>query len=136
MRILIATHGEMAAGIRSAAQIIVGNVEQVDVITAYVNDVDFKEELEKYFAQYQKEELLVCTDLFGGSVNQSIIQKLKEKQFTLITGINLPLMLEILMAAAHDLLTLEKVRELVEGSRHQLMIVNDELQANIEDDFD
>lgn len=136
MRILIATHGEMAAGIRSAAQIIVGNVEQIDVITAYVNDVDFKEELEKYFAQYQKEELLVCTDLFGGSVNQSIIQKLKEKQFTLITGINLPLMLEILMAAAHDLLTLEKVRELVEGSRHQLMIVNDELQANIEDDFD
>ena len=136
MRLLIATHGNMSAGLKSALSIIVGNVEKIDVITAYVEGVDFKAELDAYFEAHKDDELIVCTDLFGGSVNQTITQKLKEKTFDLITGTNLALLLELAIAINSDDCGQTKIREIVETARNQVMYVNDALASASDDDFD
>ena len=81
MKLLIASHGTFAKGIKSALKIIVGNVDNITTINAYVDECDFKKELDTFFEVNKDEEIIVCTDLFGGSVNQAIIQKLKEKDF-------------------------------------------------------
>lgn len=135
MRILIATHGTLAQGLKSALSIIIGKVDKVDIINAYIDDKNLSQEIEAYFEKCQ-EELIVCTDLFGGSVNQAIIQKLKEKEFTLVTGIQLPLLLELVIAVNNNELDKVKLKSLVENSRRQTMVVNELLFENTEDDFD
>lgn len=136
MRILLASHGTLAQGIYSALKIIVGNVENVDYLNAYVEGVDFKKDCEEYFEQHKDEQLLVCTDLFGGSVNQAIMQKLKERSFILVTGMNLPLLLELSIAANNSDLDENKVREIINNTKEQQMLVNDILNVKVEDDFD
>lgn len=135
MRLLIATHGTLAEGLKSALSIIIGNVDKVDVINGYVTEENLNDQLDNYFKDCQ-EDLVVCTDLFGGSVNQMVIQKLKERDFLLVTGIQLPLLLEMVMALNNNELNREKVALLVDNSRKQTMIVNDLLFTNVEDDFD
>ncbi|MCI5774763.1 MAG: PTS fructose transporter subunit IIA [Erysipelotrichaceae bacterium] len=136
MKLLIATHGTFAEGIKSALQIIVGNVENIATINAYVDECDLKKELDNYFEINKNEELIVCTDLFGGSVNQAIIQKLKEKEFILVTGVNFPMLLELSLALGNGNPDKEKIRELINNSKEQLMLVNDVLTEKVEDDFD
>lgn len=136
MRILLASHGTLAQGIYSALKIIVGNVENIDYLNAYVEGVDFKKDCEEYFEQHKDEQLLVCTDLFGGSVNQAIMQKLKEGSFILVTGMNLPLLLELSIAANVGDLDEDKVREIINNTKDQQMLVNDLLNTTVEDDFD
>lgn len=136
MKLLIASHGTFAEGIKSALKIIVGNVDDIATINAYVNECDLKKELDAYFEANAEEEIIVCTDLFGGSVNQAIIQKLKEKDFALVTGVNFPMLLELSLAMANGNLDKAKIRELIASSKEQLMLVNDALTANTEDDFD
>lgn len=136
MRILIATHGTLAEGLKSALSIIVGKIEKVDTITAYVNDVDIEKELSSYFLKHKDEELIICTDLFGGSVNQKLIQKLKEKDFTLITGVNLPLLLELVIAVNSENADKDKINAIVQSSQKQTMIVNHLLFIDKDDDFD
>lgn len=136
MKLLIASHGTFAEGLRSALKIIVGNVDDITTINAYVNECDLKKELDEYFTANAEEEIIVCTDLFGGSVNQAIIQKLKEKDFALVTGVNFPMLLELSLAMANGNPDKAKIRELIASSKEQLMLVNDALSANTEDDFD
>lgn len=136
MKLLIASHGTFAKGIKSALKIIVGNVDNITTINAYVDECDFKKELDTFFELNKDEEIIVCTDLFGGSVNQAIIQKLKEKDFNLITGVNFPFLLELSIALANGNLDKEKIKEIINSSREQLMLVNDVLVANTGDDFD
>lgn len=136
MKLLIASHGTFAKGIKSALKIIVGNVDNITTINAYVDECDFKKELDTFFELNKDEEIIVCTDLFGGSVNQAIIQKLKEKDFNLITGVNFPFLLELSIALANGNLDKEKIKEIIASSREQLMLVNDVLVANTDDDFD
>ncbi len=136
MKLLIASHGTFAKGIKSALKIIVGNVDDITTINAYVDECDFKKELDTFFEVNKDEEIIVCTDLFGGSVNQAIIQKLKEKDFNLITGVNFPFLLELSIALANGNVDKDKLKEIIASSKEQLMLVNDVLVANTEDDFD
>lgn len=136
MKLLIASHGTFALGIKSALKIIVGNVDDISTINAYVDECDFKKELDEFFETNVNEDIIVCTDLFGGSVNQAIIQKLKEKEFMLITGVNFPFLLELSLALANGNPDKEKIGEIIASSREQLMLVNDVLVANTDDDFD
>ena len=46
MKLLIASHGTFAEGIKSALKIIVGNVDDIATINAYVNECDPKKELD------------------------------------------------------------------------------------------
>ncbi len=136
MRLLIATHGTLAEGFKSAISIIIGKVDKIDTLTGYVNDVDLQYEMNHYFEKNADEEIVVATDLFGGSVNQAIMGKLKQKDFFIITGVNLPLLLEITLSINQDDCNLDKIRNLIEHSKEQVMFVNDIFDLESKDDFD
>lgn len=74
-QILIATHGKMASGIRYTLELVVGKMDVITTIDAYVNPEDDVEKmLEEYFSVHEEERIIAFTDLRGGSVNQKLMQ--------------------------------------------------------------
>lgn len=133
---LLATHGHFASGIKSALEIIVGEQENLQTIDAYVDETNFEEQLDAYLSTINMDEvtLLVITDLFGGSVNQKIIDKLQNENVHIVTGLNLPLLLELQMLNEEDC-TKENIASIVEKSRQQVQSIS-AIAVDDEDDFD
>ena len=98
-KFLFATHGTLAAGAKSTLELLIGNVADITCLTAYVNpDDNVDEQLKAYFSEVSDEDqVIVCTDLMGGSVNQKIVPYAQKKNVFLIAGFNLPLLLELAM---------------------------------------
>ena len=135
MKVLLATHGTLAQGMYSAAGIILGDLQGVDMINAYVDDHSLKEQLDAYFQTPADAPVLVLTDMFGGSVNQALMPYMQSHSITLVTGVNLPCMLELL--SRRESLDLAGVREIVAQAQTQVLVVNDLMaQAADGDDFD
>lgn len=137
VRLLIATHGDFAKGAYSAAAIIAGEKPFVTCINAYSEAKNIKEAIEQYFQNVKEtDEVIILTDLFGGSVNQAVMPYTKEKNIYLITGFNLAILLELMMMEPEMKVDEEKLRALVNGGKSQIMYVNDVLKSSMEDDFD
>ena len=137
IKILIATHGDFAKGALSAARIIAGDKNNVTCINAYTESKNLKVAIEAYIKNITKEdEVIILTDLFGGSVNQTIMQCIQQANIYVITGFNLALLLEIVMLDEQASITEIQLRNLVEASKSQTMYVNDVIQVTNEDDFD
>ena len=103
--IVIATHGTLSDGIKDAAEIIMGNTE--NIITVNLNAGDDVDQLGKKINNAilevnQGDGVAVLVDLVGASpYNQSVIvtnqleRELKDKVY-IIGGVNLPMLLEII----------------------------------------
>lgn len=135
IKILVATHGDYASGALSAASIIAGEKDYVTCIDAYTKHKNLQEVVQAYFNTITEEdELIVLTDLFGGSVNQALMPYIKQDHVYVITGFNLALLLEILMMQ-NSTVDKSQLQAIVEGSKSQIMFVNDMVQTSMEDDF-
>jgi len=98
--ILIATHGELAAGLLNAAELIIGKQEKCKVLGLYHGDdiTAFGKLICKEVGELDDGDgVLVFTDLFSASpANQVALNYplLREYKFKAITGVNLPMLLE------------------------------------------
>lgn len=79
------------------------------------------------------DDLVVCTDLFGGSVNNEFTSIVQRRPNTyLVTNMNLPLLIQLLFAEeGHD--TAEVIREICAADDTRVKFVND-LIEDTEDD--
>ena len=103
--IVVATHGTLSNGIKDAAEVIVGNVE--NIATVNLNAGDDVEKLGKKINDAvlevnQGDGVVVLVDLVSASpYNQSVLitnqldPELKDKVY-IIGGVNLPMVLEII----------------------------------------
>lgn len=122
-QILIATHGKMASGIRYTAELIVGKMAEITTIDAYVTPEDnVEKKFEEYFAQHENDRIFVFTDLMGGSVNQKLLGYSQKENVTLITGTNLPVLMQVMMA--DDDVTDEEIQEFIDDAREELQVVD------------
>lgn len=122
-QILIATHGKMASGIRYTAELIVGKMAEITTIDAYVTPEDnVEKKFEEYFAQHENDRIFVFTDLMGGSVNQKLLGYSQKENVTLITGTNLPVLMQVMMA--DDDVTEDEIREFIDDAREELQVVD------------
>lgn len=69
------------------------------------------------------ENVIVLSDIMGGSVNQVATRLMQEFSYQLITGINLPLLIELTFMP--DGITAEQIRNSVVNAREQIVYVND-----------
>ena len=67
--------------------------------------------------------MIVLSDIMGGSVNQVATRLMQEFSYQLITGINLPLLIELTFMP--DGITAEQIRNSVVNAREQIVYVND-----------
>ncbi len=122
-QILIATHGKMASGIRYTLELVVGKMDVITTIDAYVNPEDDVEKmLEEYFSVHEEERIIAFTDLRGGSVNQKLMQYAARPGVTLITGMNLPVLLQV--ALAGEGVTDEDIDGYVRAAREELQVIS------------
>lgn len=124
-KILIATHGYFADGIMSSLKLLVGEREEITIINAYVDESDVTKQYDAFFETLSVgDETIVFTDLYGGSVNQQLFKYTERYKAVLITGFNLPILLEVLLA--QETVTKEKALQLVENCRNELKVVEPE----------
>ena len=122
-QILISTHGKMASCIRYTAELIVGKMAEITTIDAYVTPEDnVEKKFEEYFAQHENDRIFVFTDLMGGSVNQKLLGYSQKENVTLITGTNLPVLMQVMMA--DDDVTEEEIQEFIDDAREELQVVD------------
>ena len=89
-------------------------------------------EIECIFEGFSPEdEVLVMTDMMQGSVNQAFLKYVGEHVF-LVTGINLPCALELVLYPSP--LSVEGIRGVIDRSREQLLLVNDQIVEIDEND--
>lgn len=137
-KILIASHGEMANGVARTIKIIAGTNENIQTISAYTENIDLDEELDKFISSIKSDdEVFVFTDLYGGSVNQKITLKFTEKSIkaNIIAGFNIAVILEIILSSKK--LNDSDINEIIKRSRMELKIsqlINEET-VNESDEF-
>ena len=111
--IVLASHGDLAAGIRQTGSMVFGDQENVAVVSLKpsMGPADFRAELEKAVAGFEdQEQVLFLVDLWGGTPFNQISAYLKgHDTWALVTGLNLPMLVEAYSArfdasqTAHDI---------------------------------
>ena len=129
--IVLCCHGTMGNGVRSAAEMIVGEQEQIAVVG--VNPGDQSEEilnaLKKAISEVDSGDgTLLITDLFGGTPTNISCVLLKEADVEVVTGLNLPLLIKAL-AARSDMVELsELARTASQYGRRHISVAGELLQ--------
>lgn len=122
-QILIATHGKMASGIRYTLELVVGKMAEITTLDAYVNpEEDVEVILDEYFSSHKEDRIYVFTDLKGGSVNQKMMRYAAWPNVTLITGTNLPVLLQVALAGEN--VTNEELDGFIEAARQELQRIS------------
>lgn len=95
--IILASHGEFAQGLKQTATMIIGDSVPIHALSAFRDeDESILVQIKKLLATIDIEETYILTDILGGSVNNDMLNIIKEYEgLQLITGMNLPLVISI-----------------------------------------
>lgn len=117
-QIVLASHGGLADGARDTLDMIVGDVSNVHTISLARDDKDQIEDrtLALIDSFDPSDAVYVLTDMLGSSVNNQMVSlQAKRPEVTVISGMNLPLILEI--ALSDEPLSEAALAEVIEQSR-------------------
>ena len=137
---IIATHGLFAEGIKNSIEIILGKFENLSTLSCYTDsNFNLKKEIDEILKKYNNKEVSVITDIFGGSVNNLFMEEIPlNKNIHLITGLNLPLVLNLLGEQENYLIPEELIQNSMEISSDAVKYCNLELtktSKNEDEDF-
>jgi len=124
-KFLIAAHGSFSSGIKSSLDIIIGKMENVFIIDAYVNgNKSIEDQLNAILEKVQADdELIVFSDLMGGSITNQILRYGLRENVHVIAGMNLPLLIDIMLADA-DTPVKDVIENAISIAREQVVYVN------------
>lgn len=134
-RVIIASHHHLATGMKDTIEYLIPSVASIDVIAAYIDNKPIEEEVATLLDSYPVDEkVLVFTDLLGGSVNQAMAKYLTTRDLYIVTGMNLPVIMTLLLSIANEELSDELIRESIEDAKNQLVYVNDHYNQVLDED--
>lgn len=114
-----------------------GGIEHMSVIAAYVDNRPIDEAVAEAMADVaEDDELIILTDMTGGSVNQKFFSFRTRPHTHVVSGMNLPVAFALAMEpgdGADGYFTNEHVHEIVEESRQELRYIN-EISADGDDE--
>lgn len=100
MQILIVGHGEFPNALRNSAAMIVGKLKTEKIecvnITENMGMDQFSLRLKEIIDEHSGDEFLIFADLFGASPCNSCLSVFRDTNYRIITGANLPMLLELL----------------------------------------
>lgn len=123
-KIVIASHGELADGMKHTLHFFAGDQIDVTGICAYVDQETLESKLDSYFKDVQAEdEVLVFTDLLGGSVNQALLPYMNRNHVHIIAGVFLGVILELIFRE-EPYLSKETVQQALNSSKEGIVYMN------------
>ena len=116
--LIIATHGDLAASALEAAELLVGEQEQVETIGFPPGD-SLELLLERFTQAIKRleecEEILVLTDIKGGSpCNAATVMKAKNPKLRVVAGLSIPLLAQFFESKANGETLADSIDELIE----------------------
>lgn len=118
---VIASHGLMSEGLANTFAMLAGNSEEVIAISGYVGEVPLEKQVEAVFAGLDADtEVLVFTDLLGGSVNRAFLPYLSREHTHLIAGMFLGIVLDLALRPP-EYLTAEDIDEALVQAKQSIV---------------
>lgn len=136
-RFILATHGHFAAGIRESLELVFGEQENIATVCAFVDgSSDIKALVQDALdAEPEGADIVVCTDILGGSVNNEFLNALPANpQVHLIAGMNLPMLIALFLSSEPD--TEKLIRTVIVSDDIAPRYCNDELRTDAGEDED
>jgi len=132
--VVVVTHGQLAAELLNAAEMIVGDLPHFTAVSiGWHDDVNLaREEIgraiervrEKVSTAEQPGGVLVLADMFGGTPANLGVTFLEKDRVEVITGLNLAMLMKLARPLKEtDLLTL--AREISDQGRHAIWVASD-----------
>lgn len=123
--IVIVSHGSLAEGLKNSAEMLFGVKENVKSVTLQPSDGpdDLRARILESINQIADEQVLLMVDLWGGTpFNQSsLILEENPSNIAIITGVNLPMLLEAYGAADYCESANELIGEIYNSGREGVM---------------
>lgn len=135
MKLLLVSHGGFAEGLADILNNFLGTGGVSFACVTLEGGVDhLTEGIDEFLAGVDEDEqVIVCSDIMGGSANQNAYARIATRPNTyLVAGMNLPLVLQINLRGTD--LTADELREMIEESKQGIVLVNDLLASADEDD--
>ncbi|MFW2490846.1 PTS sugar transporter subunit IIA [Clostridium chromiireducens] len=136
--VIVGTHGMFSEEILKSAEMIFGGQENVASVTFKPGEgVDnLVEKYNKVINELDsKDGVLFMVDLFGGSpFNAASIIAMKHENMEIVTGVNLPMILEVL--GSRDFSSLLELLEIANNSgKDAIKVLNKNLEEDLEDEL-
>lgn len=122
LKLFISSHGAFASGILGAAEVLLGKQGSIITYDAFLDDSTVSEAADAFFTSVAADDqVILISDLYGGSVNTTLCGYLDRPNTTLISGANLALILALALEPAP--VSADRIQELVDQARDQLRVV-------------
>ena len=132
-KILLASHGRFASGIKSSMNILMGASDNLTVFDAYIDETNVETVIDEFYQTVSEDDqVILMSDLYGGSVNQIMFRYLSKPNTTLVTGVNLACVLEI--AETDKELSKAEIKDIVANAKEAMLVVEDN-DNNEEEEF-
>jgi mannose/fructose-specific phosphotransferase system component IIA len=97
----LASHGNLSVGMKDTVQQIAGSSVAIDTVAAFTDDVPLPAMVANVLDDIPPgQEVLVFTDLLGGSVNQAFLPYAHRPGLFIVSGMFLGLVLELILLPA------------------------------------
>ena len=138
---IIASHGELASGMVSAAEMIIGDITRMRScnLSDYKTIYDLYEDVKSYIVANPETECVLMIDLLGGSVNNLLMQLCEYKNVFVVTGINLGLLLELYLSSENEQMKVVALKA-IESSKNNIRLfaypINEYVEQNEQKEVD
>lgn len=128
-KFLLMSHGKFAEGLNQSLSMLVGTTENIYVYSAYLEET--KESIQSFIKRHcsninKKDEVIILTDLLGGSVTNECVAEVVESQYEnvyIIAGMNLVLVLDLVLADQNR--SIDQILDAkIAGARDGIVLVN------------
>lgn len=102
--VVVITHGRLASEIVDTVKLIMGEPSHITAVTFSARESieTLRERAGEAITEYSdKDGCLVLTDLVGGSATNITVEYLKSEKVRILTGVNLPMVMEALQSRDH-----------------------------------
>lgn len=135
LRLFLSSHGKLASGLKSSIEILTGAGDKLTVFDAYMDQDTLSQHLDAFYKTVAADDqVILLSDLYGGSVNQEMYLYLNHPHTRLIAGVNLALVLELYM---REEITDDELDHIIDQSRRMLRRVcwQQDAKETAEEDF-
>ncbi|WP_317943810.1 PTS fructose IIA subunit family protein [Carnobacterium maltaromaticum] len=135
-KIIIATHGELALGIKNALELIAGSMaKEISTysLTPGKSATDFVAEIEKEMIDHPDQQFIVMGDMYGASVVNAMLSLVNYPNGVLLSGVNLSLALQVLLDGS-EMISDESIDEMIREAQKGILRIQLD-QIELEEDF-
>lgn len=134
-KLILASHGKFASGILSSLNLICGVNNNIEVLDCYVSEnFDLNCKVKKIMKENENLELIVVTDLFGGSVNNEFLKYIEQANYYLVAGMNLPFLVEFVTQFEYADSLSNLIEQTLSTSKLSIQFCNQTIQQKIEEE--